>query len=113
EDGGHLAVGVTKAGAFYSVLLFSNVPGPLALHWGIARRSPHEWLQPPEALRPEGTILWQSHTAQTPFSFSDGLSRLILKFPEPEAPLGIQFILKKGEDHWLKHRGGNFYVPIH
>ena len=55
EDAGHLAVGVTKASALYRLLLFADVPPPLLLHWGIARRSPHEWLQPSEALRPPGT----------------------------------------------------------
>jgi alpha-glucan,water dikinase len=98
----------------YKVVLVSDLPGPLALHWGIARRSPHEWLLPPESLRPPGTILWEGHTAQTPFSPGEGLNHLEMSFSEAAAPLGVQFVLRQGTDgRWLKHRGGNFYVPIH
>ncbi len=114
EDAGQLAVGVVKLENGFRALLLSDVSAPLALHWGISRRSPHEWLQPPESLRPPGTILWDGHTTQTPFELEGGLSRLKLTFPEAEAPLGIQFVLKQGpERRWLKHHGGNFYVPIH
>jgi len=114
ENLGRLAAGVTKSENTYQLTLLSDVPGPLALHWGIARRSPHEWLQPPESLRSAGTVLWGSNTAQTPFEPSEGLNRLELSFPELDAPLGVQFVLKQGADgRWLKHRQGNFYVPIH
>jgi len=115
EDLGHLAAGVTKADTHYRVLLMADIPGPLSLHWGIARRSPYEWVQPPEPLRPPGTILLQDgHTAQTPFAPADGLQRLAWELPEQDAPLGIQFVLKQGEDgRWLKQRGGNFYIPVH
>ncbi|HEY5914284.1 MAG TPA: PEP/pyruvate-binding domain-containing protein [Verrucomicrobiae bacterium] len=114
EGAGGLAVAVVKADGRCRVLFYSDMPEPLALHWGMARRSPHEWLLPPESLRPPGTLLWQGHTAQTPFAEANGARRLALEFPEGEAPLGIQFVLKQGPDgRWLKQRGGNFYVPIH
>jgi len=110
---GHLVAGVTRAGNRYRVLLLADIPGPLALHWGVARRSPHEWLPPPESLRPPGTILRDGHTAHSPFSAGDGLQRLIWEFPESDAPLGLQFVLKQGDDgHWLNFRGANFYLPI-
>ncbi len=113
-NSGRLAAGLTKAGDRYRVLLLSDVPGPLVLHWGIARRSPYEWLQPPESLRPPGTIFPDGHTAETPFVASDGFQQLIWEFSEADAPLGIQFVLKQGGDgRWLNHRGGNFYVPVH
>jgi alpha-glucan,water dikinase len=113
ENCGHLAAGVTRAGDRYQVLLLADIPGPLTLHWGVAQRSPHEWLQPPESLRPPGTVLLGGHTAHTPFTTGDGLERLVWDFPVPDAPLGIQFVLKQGHDgRWLNHRGGNFYVPI-
>ena len=112
-NSGRLAAGVAKAGDRYRVLLLADIPGPLALHWGIARRSPYEWLQPPEPLRPPGTVLLDGHTAQTPFAGGDGLQQLVWELPESEAPLGIQFVLKQGDEgRWLNHRGGNFYLPI-
>jgi alpha-glucan, water dikinase len=109
-----LAAVVTKIGDRYRISLLSNAPGNLFLHWGIARRSPHEWLLPPESMRGPNTTLWQNHTAQTPFSPFEGWNILHLEFPEAEAPLGIQFVLKQKDDggRWFKYRGGNFYVPI-
>ena len=114
EELGRLAAGVVKTENSYRVLLLCDVPGPLTLHWGIARRSPQEWLQPPESFRPAGTVLRGGDTAQTPFVASDSLNRLELNLPAADAPLGIQFVLKQGTDgRWLKHRQGNFYIPIH
>jgi len=115
-----LAAVVTKlgvlpgAGSTYRISLLSNAPGNLMLHWGIARRSPHEWLLPPESLRGPNTTLWQNHTAQTAFSPLETWNIVHLDFPEADVPLGIQFVLKQKDDggHWFKYRGGNFYVPI-
>lgn len=114
ENQWQLAAVVTKLDGAYSVSLLSNVPGNLALHWGIARRSPHEWLLPPESMRGANTVLWQGHTAQTVFAPFEGWNFLQLEFAEADAPLGIQFVLKQKEDggRWYKYRGGNFYVPI-
>ena len=111
--GGQLAAGVTRAGGGYRVRWFSDRGTGLILHWGIAQRSPHEWLLPPENCRGEGTTVYQNQAAETPLSYQDGLSMLELEFPEPEAPLGIQFVLREGKNgRWIKHRGGNFYLPI-
>jgi alpha-glucan,water dikinase len=109
-----LAAVITKLDDHFRVSLLSNAPGDLMLHWGIARRSPHEWLMPPESLRGPNTTLWQNHTAQTPFAAFGTWNILHLEFPEAEAPLGIQFVLNQKEDggRWYKYRGGNFYVPV-
>ncbi len=113
ETLGQLAGAIKKADTRYEIWLVTSVPGPLSLHWGIARRSPHEWLLPQESLWPPGTILWEGHTAQTPFTARDGLQELRLSFPEQEAPLGIQFVLRQGDSRrWLKDRGGNYYLPL-
>ena len=114
EGQGQLAVATTELKDRYRVTLLSNVPGTLALHWGIARRSPHEWLLPPESMRGAGASIWQGHTAQSPFVLAAGLNTLRLDFPETEAPLGLQFVLKQDQaaGRWLKHAGGNFYVPV-
>ena len=63
---------------------------------------------------PGGSFGWQNHTAQTAFSSFENWNILHLEFPEAEAPLGIQFVLKQKDDggRWFKYRGGNFYVPI-
>jgi len=109
-----LAAAVTKLAERYRISLLSNAPGNLVLHWGIARRSPQEWLSPPESMRGPNTTLWQNSTAQTAFTSFESWNILHLEFPEAEAPLGIQFVLKQKEDGgpWYKYRGGNFYIPI-
>jgi alpha-glucan,water dikinase len=97
------------------VWLCCNLAQPLALYWGVARRSPHEWQLPPESVLPPGTVIVDQKAAQSPFATRDGLATLILKLPDCETPLGIQFVLCQTDagGRWIKYRGGNFYVPIH
>lgn len=109
---GCLTAALNREEGHFVLLLLSDIPG-LALHWGIARYSSNEWFVPPASMRPPGTVLFEGHTAQTPFVFQDGVSQLRLEIPEAEAPIGVQFVLKAGEgNRWLRFRGGNFFVPI-
>jgi alpha-glucan, water dikinase len=84
------------------------------MHWGLARRSPHEWLLPPENCRGEHSSTYQDRAAETHFAPVNGLNTLQLEFPEPDAPLGIQFVLREGPTaaRWINYRGGNFYLPV-
>jgi len=112
EPHGGLAVLVTREEDRFVLLMLSDIPG-LLLHWGIARYSSNEWFAPPPALYPPGTVLCEGHTAQTPFTVQDGLSRLRLEIPQADAPMGLQFVLKQvPANRWLRFRGGNFFVPI-
>jgi alpha-glucan,water dikinase len=113
-DGAQLAAAVTKAESGYRVRFLSNRRSELVLHWGFARRSPHEWLLPPENSRSQNTTVDQGGTAaETPFTSDDGFSALELDFSEPDAPLGIQFVLREGPNgRWINYRGGNFYLPV-
>lgn len=113
EAQGQLAVAVTQGHKGYQVRLVSNLPGALTLHWGIACRSPSEWLRPPTSLHPPGTTLFEGYTAHTPFTFRDGFHRLGLDFLEAEAPLGIRFVLRQTDSgRWLNDHGKCFYVPV-
>jgi alpha-glucan,water dikinase len=113
EQGRQLAADVVASDQEYRVRLTSNLPELLILHWGITNRSPQEWVLPPEALRPQGTVVCAGNTAQTPFEFRDGLNQLELHFPRAEAPSGLQFVLKQGTDgQWIKNQQRNFYIPI-
>jgi alpha-glucan, water dikinase len=109
-----LAAAVIETQENFRLALLSDLPGELVLHWGIALRSPHEWLLPPNSIRGRGTSIWQNQAAQTPFVSRNGYNALSLEFPKSEAPLGIQFVLKQKEngERWLKHRGGNFFLPV-
>ncbi len=110
---GRLAAAVCREGDIYRVILLTDISGPLALHWGIAARSPFEWILPPASIHPEGTIVLEGSAAQTPFVLRDGLNRLSLVISERDAPLGISFVLKNTDTGaWLKNRGQNFYIPV-
>jgi alpha-glucan,water dikinase len=112
EPLGRLAAALSRSEGRFMLDLVSDIPN-LLFHWGIARYSSYEWFVPPPALRPAGTVLYEGHTAQTPFAQDKGLSRLRLEFPEGEAPMGLQFVLKQtGSNQWLRYRGANFFVPI-
>ncbi len=112
EPSGRLAAVVTREDDRFRLLLLSELPG-LVLHWGISRYSSNEWFAPPQALQPPGTVLCEGHTAQTPFSAQEGLSRLPLEIPKAGAPMGLQFVLKQPQSNrWLRFRGGNFFVPV-
>ncbi len=109
---GRLAALVTKKDDRFVLLLLTDIPG-LLLHWGVARYSSSEWFVPAEALRPPGTVLYESHTAQTPFVRRNGVSELRIESPAADAPMGLQFVLKKADSNqWLRCRGDNFFVPV-
>lgn len=113
DDGVALAAAVCQLAGGSELHLLTNLPGPLLLHWGVARRTPYEWLSPPPAAFSPETRPAGRHAAQTPFASAASGSRLTLRFAEPDVPLGVPFVLFQPEAaRWLKHRGGNFYVPI-
>jgi alpha-glucan,water dikinase len=112
EPSGRLAVFVTREEDRFVIMMLTDVPD-LLLHWGIARYSSYEWFAPPASLQPPGTVLWEGHTAQTPFTVQDGLGRLRLEIPQADAPMGLQFVLKQAQaNRWLRYRGGNFFIPV-
>lgn len=113
DNNRQLAADVVASEHEYQVRLVADFPGSLLLHWGIAKRSPQEWLLPPELSRPKGTLVCGGNTAQTPFEVRDGLNQLQLHFSRLEAPSALQFVLKHAPDgQWIKDQHGNFSVPI-
>lgn len=104
---------VSKQSSFFSVMLASDWRGGLLLHWGIAQRSPREWLAPSPGQLPPNTVITADKAAQTPFATRDDFSFLQINFPTAEAPLGIQFVLKEElGGRWMKNRDVNFFVPV-
>lgn len=114
EPGAQLAVWTAKAAERHLVNLSHNLTGNWVLHWGIARRSPSEWLLPPETERPPGSIVVDERAVQTPFAQEKGAQSLRLEFAGSEVPLGLQFVLRQTDNggRWLKCRGANFFVPV-
>ncbi|MEW6382192.1 MAG: PEP/pyruvate-binding domain-containing protein [bacterium] len=122
DDGHELAVVVShekdhshsQEKGYYRIVLATDIPGPLLLHWGVARRFRSEWVLPPEEIRPDGTAVFQNAAARTPFADLAGCRQLHLRMSGQEAPLGISFVLFQQVDHgqWIKDHGRNFTIPV-
>ncbi len=112
-DEGQLAIAVTADNGRYIIELLTDIQGPLVLHWGAAYHSRHEWVLPPDSLRPPGTAVYQNTAAQTQFADKDGSGWLLLNIDGQDAPAGILFVLKQGgTGRWIKDRGQNFFIPV-
>ncbi|MEC4684829.1 MAG: PEP/pyruvate-binding domain-containing protein [Nitrospirota bacterium] len=108
-----LAVALCREDGRYRLNLLTDMPGLLILHWGVAMHGRDEWLLPPSSMHPAGTEVFDDKAAETPFVLHEGMNRLILKFGEDDAPMGIPFVLRHpGTGRWIKDRGRNFYVPV-
>jgi alpha-glucan,water dikinase len=113
EGEGKLSIAVIKEGDRFHVIIITDIPGNVMLHWGVAAESPFEWALPPESVRPEGTEIFDDKAVRTAFVSQDDINRLILEFTRKEAPVGIPFVLTfSDEERWLKDRGRNFYIPV-
>ena len=114
DAGGSLAVAVCKGAARCRLMLITDLPGPLLLHWGVSRQGQRAWALPPPSMRPQGAVVFDDLAVQTPFTLcEDGLARLELDLPADDLPLGVCFVLKAGDTgRWLKDHGQDFYVPV-
>eukprot|EP00741_Cyanophora_paradoxa_P017205 tig00000202_g16617.t1 len=82
-------------------------------HWGVALKSPQDWQQSPESIRPPGSVVFDKLACQTPFTKDERGKQYSLTFQvkQRDAPLGITFVVKRGNS-WLKNRGNNFVVKF-
>jgi alpha-glucan,water dikinase len=113
DSAGELAIAVSHLEDRYHVRLITNLPGPLILHWGVAKQARYEWALPPASIRPVGTTVFQNKAAQTPFVDKGAFRKVHLMMGEQEAPMGISFILKEAPTgRWLKDHGRDFFIPI-
>lgn len=62
------------AGGEQRVVVSTNRPGPLLLHWGVEGGKHYKggWRLPGEQYRPEGTQNYKNRALQTPFRPVDG-----------------------------------------
>ena len=108
-----LAVTVVKDNDDYNVIIISDIPGPLILHWGIGKQTSFEWIAPHASTLPPGTVILENKAAQTPFVLTNGLNRLVIPFKGEEAPLSLQLVLKQVDTGcWFKNHGANFNIPV-
>jgi alpha-glucan,water dikinase len=110
---GKMSIAVVKEKDYLRIILVTNIPGNLMLHWGVAIRPSFEWRLPPDSIRPEGTKVYDDRAVQTPFKLQNNMNQLILTFHQKGAPAGIPFVLTSSDEgRWLKNNGQNFYVPV-
>ncbi len=115
DGGDRLAVAVVRTAEAARVRFVCDAAGPMKLHWGLACRFQHEWLAPPEAYRPQGTVLVNEKAAETAFTERDGLQYLELTFAKPfdrGGPLGLRFVLLQADAVWLKSGGSDLFVSL-
>ncbi|NOZ25827.1 MAG: hypothetical protein GXO94_07050 [Nitrospirae bacterium] len=110
---GRLAAALCRKDGRYRLVLITDAPGPLILHWGVAVHRRNEWLMPPAPMHQAGTTVYGDSAAETPFALHEGLNRLVLEFGQEEAPLGIPFVLRQPDTgRWIKNRGRDFFIPV-
>ena len=113
EQNYQLAVIVTKDDSLAHVALATDIPGPLIMHWGLARHSSSGWALPPSSVRPVGSTVYQNKAIETPFEDHRSHRRIQLQVRDDAAAAGISFVLKHiGTGRWLKNRGSNFFIPL-
>ncbi|KAG6713132.1 hypothetical protein I3842_05G136400 [Carya illinoinensis] len=97
-----------------------NLPGKWILHWGISRAEDggSEWDQPPDEMRPGGSIPIKDYAIETPLKKSlssegDALHEVKINLIPKSAIAAINFVLKDEETGaWYQHRGRDFKVPV-
>lgn len=114
NESGQLAAAVTRSDRTTSLVLVSNLPGPLLLHWGIPERPGGPWNRPePSTLWPLGTVEAQAGALQTPFLKQDDLWRLDIGFSRGNEPASVAFVLRDiSTGRWFKDNGSDFFVPM-
>src|SRR5439155_6852665 len=113
DSGDELAAAVIRRGDHYRIVLLSDAPSPLVLHWGVPERARSQWRPPRSEWRPPGTLVVNDQAVQTPFAEWQQLRRLELEFHHSNAPSGISFLLHQpATGQWLKCRGQNLYLSV-
>ena len=83
DSGDRLAGVIDERADGVRVGLACDAALPLLLHWGLAWQFRQDWQTPTEAFLPDGSIVVDGKSAQTPFVPRDGLSFLEMRFPRP------------------------------
>ncbi|KAH9609176.1 hypothetical protein KSS87_002402 [Heliosperma pusillum] len=108
EDDWQLTVGCTLTGKW-------------VLHWGVHYVGVvgSEWDQPPEEIRPPGSIAIKDYAIETPLKKStategeDSFQEVNINFNCNSKIAAINFVLKDEETgSWYQHKGRNFVVPL-
>ncbi|KAG2440720.1 hypothetical protein HXX76_003577 [Chlamydomonas incerta] len=100
-----LSATAEQQGDTFTVRLRLDAPRGMTLHWAV-----DDWLLPPQAAWPAGTVKIDDKAVQT--AFRDG--GLELAFPADVCPHRLTFVLKQTQDGetWFNNGGSNYAVQL-
>lgn len=110
-----LLVLVTKTEGKTKVHLATDFKEPVTLHWALSKQSAGEWLVPPPAALPPGSVslnkaietqLTNSSSANPPYEVQSIEIEI-----EDENYKGMPFVLVSG-GNWIKNKGSDFYIEF-
>uniref|UniRef100_A0ACD5VGE7 Uncharacterized protein n=1 Tax=Avena sativa TaxID=4498 RepID=A0ACD5VGE7_AVESA len=102
------------------IVIGCDVQGKWVLHWGVSYdgETGREWDQPPEEIRPPGSVPIKDSAIETPLEISHNsegrmFHEVQIKF-DKDTPIDvINFVLKEEETGaWFQHKGGDFRIPL-
>ncbi|XP_051225703.1 alpha-amylase 3, chloroplastic isoform X2 [Lolium perenne] len=102
------------------VVIGCDLEGKWVLHWGVSYdgETGREWDQPPEEIRPPGSVPIKDSAIETPLEISHSsegcvLHEVEIKFDKDTPIAVINFVLKEeGTGAWFQHKGGDFRIPL-
>uniref|UniRef100_A0A1J3EJK5 alpha-amylase n=1 Tax=Noccaea caerulescens TaxID=107243 RepID=A0A1J3EJK5_NOCCA len=95
-----------------------SLPGKWIFHWGVSYvgDSGSEWDQPPEDMRPPGSVAIKDYAIDTPLeklSEGDSFYEVTINLDLESSVAALNFVLKDEETGaWYQHKGRDFKVPL-
>lgn len=95
-----------------------SLPGKWILHWGVSYvgDTGSEWDQPPEDMRPPGSLAIKDYAIETPLeklSEGDSFHEVTINLNLESSVAALNFVLKDEETGaWYQHKGRDFKVPL-
>ncbi|XP_010551510.1 PREDICTED: alpha-amylase 3, chloroplastic [Tarenaya hassleriana] len=95
-----------------------NLAGKWIIHWGVSYAGDigSEWDQPPEDMRPPGSVAIKDYAIETPLKKSsegDPFHEVKIDLNLKSSIAALNFVLKDEETGvWYQHRGRDFKVPL-
>ncbi|XP_057543598.1 alpha-amylase 3, chloroplastic [Amaranthus tricolor] len=98
-----------------------TLPGKWVLHWGVhyVGDTGSEWDQPPEEMRPSGSLVIKDYAIETPLTQSsssegkESVHEVSINVKCNSEIAAINFVLKDEEGgSWYQHKGRDFVVPL-
>ena len=110
------ASGKGEGEARRTVVVTTDIPGRLVLHWGLESADGGSWKLPSSETWPEGTVEYKRRALQTPFvENSNGTVKQRVEVPvgEGEQAGYLNFVIKEKETgQWYDVHGANFHIPL-